>query len=55
VDLALNAAEAKGAPLPAAVIVRNAMMEAVDQGLGAKDWSILAKVTRQKAGLDQKS
>ncbi len=55
VDLALNAAKAKGAPLPAAVVVRNTMAEAVDQGLGAKDWSILAKVTRQKAGLDQRS
>ncbi len=51
VNLALDAARAKGAVLPAAEIVRDTMVEAVGQGLGAKDWSILAKVTRRRAGL----
>jgi hypothetical protein len=40
--------------LPAAQIVRENMMQAVDQGLGAKDWSIVAKVTRRRAGLDER-
>ena len=53
VNLALDAARAKGATLPAAEIVRGTMVEAVDQGLGAKDWSVLAKVTRRRAGLGE--
>ncbi len=53
VNLTLDAARAKGARLPAADIVRENMVAAVDQGLGAKDWSILAKVARRRAGLDQ--
>ena len=53
VNLALEAAKAKQAHLPAAEIVRETMLEAVDQGLGAKDWSALAKVTRRRAGLEE--
>ncbi len=53
VNLALEAAKAKNAVLPAAEIVRENMLEAVEQGLGSKDWSILAKVTRRRAGLDE--
>ena len=53
VNLALDAATAKGAKLPAAEIVRDTMAQAVDQGLGAKDWSVLAKVTRRRAGLGE--
>jgi 3-hydroxyisobutyrate dehydrogenase-like beta-hydroxyacid dehydrogenase len=52
VNLALDAAEAKGATLPSAQIVRGNMLEAIDQGMGAKDWSILAKIARRRAGLD---
>ena len=51
VNLALEAAKAKQALLPAAEIVRETMLEAVEQGLGSKDWSALAKVTRRRAGL----
>ncbi len=51
VDLALEAARTKNAILPAATIVRENMIDAVDRGLGAKDWSILAKMTRRRAGL----
>ncbi len=51
VDLALEAARTKNAVLPAATIVRENMMDAIDRGLGAKDWSILAKMTRRRAGL----
>jgi 3-hydroxyisobutyrate dehydrogenase-like beta-hydroxyacid dehydrogenase len=53
VNLALDAATAKQAVLPAAEIVRENMRQAVDQGLGAKDWSALAKVTRRRAGLEE--
>ena len=51
VNLALEAAKAKQALLPAAEIVRETMLEAVEQGLGSQDWSALAKVTRRRAGL----
>lgn len=53
VNLAIEAAEAKHAVLPAAEIVRENMLKAVDQGLGDKDWSALAKVTRHRAGLEE--
>ncbi len=53
VNLALDAAAAKHAVLPAAQIVRENMLTAIEQGLGGKDWSVLAKVTRRRAGLDE--
>ena len=51
VNLALDAATAKRTTLPAAELVRENMRAAIDQGMGAKDWSILAKMTRRRAGL----
>lgn len=51
VNLALDAAKAKNAVLPSAEIVRENMRAAVDQGLGGKDWSIVAKAARRRAGL----
>ena len=51
VNLALDAAKARNAVLPAAEIVRETMTAAIEQGFGAKDWSALAKVTRRRAGL----
>jgi 3-hydroxyisobutyrate dehydrogenase-like beta-hydroxyacid dehydrogenase len=51
VDLALDAAKAKGATLPSAEIVRGNMAQAVDAGMGARDWAILAKIARRRAGL----
>jgi 3-hydroxyisobutyrate dehydrogenase-like beta-hydroxyacid dehydrogenase len=53
VNLAFEAAAEKNITLPAAQIVRENMLQAIDQGLGAKDWSILAKVTRRRAGLSE--
>jgi 3-hydroxyisobutyrate dehydrogenase-like beta-hydroxyacid dehydrogenase len=53
VNLALEAAKAKHAGLPAASMVRENMLKAVDQGLGSKDWSVLAEVTRRRAGLEE--
>jgi 3-hydroxyisobutyrate dehydrogenase-like beta-hydroxyacid dehydrogenase len=51
VNLAFEAAKETSVLLPAAEIVRENMMTAIAQGWGAKDWSILAKVTRRRAGL----
>ncbi len=51
VNLALDAAHAKKASLPAAEVVRENLMKAVDQGLGAKDWSALAEAVHRRAGL----
>ena len=48
VNLALDAAKATGTTLPAAEIVRGKMLEAIDDGLAAKDWSIIGKVSRQR-------
>ena len=53
VNLALAAAKAKHTLLPAAEIVRENMTQAVDRGLGDKDWSALAKVTRRRASLEE--
>ncbi len=53
VNLALDAARAKDAVLPSAEIVRENMVAGVDRGLGGKDWSILAKMARRRAGLDE--
>lgn len=55
VNLALEAAKAKNAVLPSAEIVRENMLAAVDQGLEGKDWSILAKAARRRAGLDEEA
>ena len=53
VNLAFEAAAEKNITLPAAQIVRENMLKAVEQGLGAKDWSIVAKMTRRRAGLKE--
>ena len=51
VDLALAAAAAKGASLPAAEIVRDNMATALDAGFADRDWSVVAKIARRRAGL----
>lgn len=43
VDLACNAARLRGLSLSAAEVVRSSLSEAVERGLGAKDWSALAE------------
>lgn len=55
VNLALDAAQARNTVLPALELVRQNMRNAVGQGWGSKDWSILAKMTRRRAGLDEES
>lgn len=51
VNLALDAAKARNAVLPSAEIVRENMRAAIDRGLGEKDWSVVAKAARRRAGL----
>ena len=51
VRLALDAARAQGATLPAAEVVRDAMEQGIASGLGDKDWSALAEVAQTRAGL----
>ena len=53
INLALDAANAKSGRMPAAEIVRQSMMEAVDNGFGSLDWSVFAKVTRRRGGLSE--
>ena len=49
VNLALDAAKASGTSLGAAKIVQETMMQAIEQGLGDKDWSALAQATQRHA------
>ena len=51
VNLALEAAKTKHAVLPAAEVVRENMQKGIEAGLGAKDWSVLARVVHERAGL----
>jgi len=52
-NLALEAAGAVQASLPSAEIVRENMQAGIDAGLGASDWSVLAKLARRRAGLPE--
>jgi 3-hydroxyisobutyrate dehydrogenase-like beta-hydroxyacid dehydrogenase len=49
--LALAAGEELRAPLPLASLVRDHMLEAVAKGRGQQDWSALAAVAQEAAGL----
>ena len=51
VNLAIDAAAARGASLPAAELVRDTLNQGVAQGLGEKDWSALAEVAHKRAGI----
>lgn len=51
VNLAMDAAQAKNAILGAAQVVRENLLQAVDQGLGDQDWSALAQATQRRAGV----
>jgi 3-hydroxyisobutyrate dehydrogenase-like beta-hydroxyacid dehydrogenase len=53
VSLALEAAKAKHAVLPAAEIVRENMQKGIEAGLASKDWSVLARVVHLRAGLKE--
>jgi 3-hydroxyisobutyrate dehydrogenase-like beta-hydroxyacid dehydrogenase len=51
VRLVLQAADAEATPMPIASLVRDQMLSAVARGLGDIDWSGLAKVAAENAGL----
>ncbi len=51
VRLALQAGEAKHAPLPVASLLRDHFIEAIALGDGEKDWSALSEVAFHNAGL----
>ena len=46
VNLALEAASASGTVLAGADVAQAHMLEAIDRGLGSKDWSVLATIAR---------
>lgn len=49
VNLARDAAAATKTALPSLEIVRDHMLTAIDDGLGAKDWAVLATIARRRA------
>ena len=51
VNLALEAAAGTGTVLASAELVRENMLTAIAEGLGERDWSILAKIARRRAGV----
>jgi len=50
VDLALQAAGARGVPMPLAELLRDALDEAIAHGDGDADWAVLAEVAARRAG-----
>lgn len=53
VRLVLRAAEAAAAPLPIASLVRDRLLSALARGQGELDWSSLARVAAESAGLER--
>jgi 3-hydroxyisobutyrate dehydrogenase-like beta-hydroxyacid dehydrogenase/pimeloyl-ACP methyl ester carboxylesterase len=53
INLALDAASSKNVRLPVADVVKSRLIAAVAQGLGNKDWSALATVTRDSSAIIQ--
>jgi 3-hydroxyisobutyrate dehydrogenase-like beta-hydroxyacid dehydrogenase len=51
VRLVLQAGDAAGVPLPIASLVRDRLLSAVGHGHAEKDWSIIAKLAAEDAGL----
>ena len=51
VRLVLQAAEARGVPLPLASVLRDRFLTAIARGHGNKDWSVIAQVAAEDAGL----
>ena len=55
INLALDAAEAKSVPMPTASLIHDHYMSALARGYGELDWSALALVIAENAGLQKKS
>ncbi len=51
VRLVLQAADAAGVPLPVASLVRDRFLSAIGHGHAEKDWSVIAKLAAEDAGL----
>jgi 3-hydroxyisobutyrate dehydrogenase-like beta-hydroxyacid dehydrogenase len=51
VRLMLDAAEREGCPLDIAEVMEGKLAECVELGLGDADWSVVQRVTRERAGL----
>jgi len=51
VRLALAAADSAGVPLPVASLVHDRFLSAVGHGFGEKDWSVIARLAAEDAGL----
>jgi 3-hydroxyisobutyrate dehydrogenase-like beta-hydroxyacid dehydrogenase len=54
VTLMLEAATEARAPLPYAELIRSKMLTLLANGLGDKDWAVIAEVARAAAGLDSR-
>lgn len=52
--LVLAAADASGTPMPLASLLHDRMLGAVARGMGDLDWSVLARLAADEAGLAQK-
>jgi 3-hydroxyisobutyrate dehydrogenase-like beta-hydroxyacid dehydrogenase len=52
--LVLAAADANGTPMPLASLVHDRMLGAVSRGMGELDWSVVARLAADEAGLSQK-
>jgi len=51
IDLALRAAESVSTPMPSISVVRDRLLTGIARGYGGLDWSALAKVAAEDAGL----
>jgi 3-hydroxyisobutyrate dehydrogenase-like beta-hydroxyacid dehydrogenase len=51
VGLALAAAGAEMAPMPFASVLRDHYMEAIARGYGDRDWSAVAQLAAERAGI----
>ena len=50
-NLALQAAESVGVPLPSCNVMRDRLLESVSNGDGEKDWAVMAKAQAKASGL----
>jgi 3-hydroxyisobutyrate dehydrogenase-like beta-hydroxyacid dehydrogenase len=55
VRLALEAGDAKAVPMPVAGVARDGMLSAIANGFGDLDWTALARVSFERAGIEKKA
>jgi 3-hydroxyisobutyrate dehydrogenase-like beta-hydroxyacid dehydrogenase len=49
--LALEAGDTSGVPMPLASVVHDSLLAAVVEGRGDQDWSVIARLAAERAGL----